>query len=407
MGTAYRNIAVKLQYICEASKRVPRRDFVFRRRWKQHFATLLVNPWSLVERRGQRKLSFEKAPLSYLCSRKSGVFGLLAGQFQKNHPICGCATFFAVALSPCPVLSFMLQGGMHPPMFLALQIVRRSAREDDLSTTSLPKCTNSREQQFHKLLQFVRDRTGRVKVVKAGQVRATAWLRLFQLASKAEHLEAISEMFPRWRESGSSFSSLDVEMFVRRCEELDCPLLALKVFGDHPKYGLPLSSFPAARTLLHSLYRTYPLENVIAAVSLFGVNNLSPVTNDPASCAMFYAACLRSKNKHASLLGRDVRIALQTLLNETTPYPEPKEKNLRARYSVKPDIWLLEALRDIKKTKKDQGRGASWITEWLARGEGRLLPMLAERRYRARHGNHGPDALSAPTTSGVRQALHA
>lgn len=254
-------------------------------------------------------------------------------------------------------------------------------------------------------------------------------MRLFQLASKAEHLEGVAETFPQWRESGKSFTPLDTEMFVRafvvqcsyrfvdthpvslphtigRCEELDCPLLALKVFGDHPKYGLALSSFPAARTLLHSLYQKYPLENMIAAVSLFGMNNLSPVTNDPASCAMLYAACIRSKNKHASLLGRDIRMALLKLLGDTTPYPEPKEKFLRARYSVKPDLWLLEALRDIKKTKRDQDRGSWWITEWIAGGEGRVLPPLAERRYQARGGKHLSEE-STPATESAAQQLHA
>jgi hypothetical protein len=192
-----------------------------------------------------------------------------------------------------------------------------------------------------------------------------------------------------------------------RCEELDCPMLALKVFGDHPKYGLALSSFPAARTLLHSLYQKYPLENVITAVSLLGLNNLSPVTKDPASCAMLYAACLRSKNKHASLLGRDIRMALRQLLIDTQSYPEPKEKLLRARHSVKPDLWLLEALRDIKKTKSDQGRGSWWITEWIARGEGRVLPPLAERRYQTRGGKHVRHELATPVTRSVPQQLYA
>ncbi|KAH0835049.1 hypothetical protein J3R83DRAFT_10787 [Lanmaoa asiatica] len=297
------------------------------------------------------------------------------------------------------------------------QSTRRASEDGDLLdepvsqitsqkyTKSLPKFSNSRERKFQELLQFVRDRTGRVKVVKSGQVRATAWLRLFQLASKAEHLEAVAEAFPRWRESGKSFNPLDTEMFIRRCGELDCPLLALKVFGDHPKYGLALSSFPAARTLLHSLYQNYPLENTITAVSLFGMNNLPPVTNDPASCAMLYAACLRSKNKHASLLGRDIRMALRKLLSDTTPYSEPKENKLRARYSVKPDLWLLEALRDIKKTKRDQGRGSWWITEWIAGGEGRVLPPLAERRHHAR-GEKRWQGESTPASSAPQQ-LHA
>lgn len=191
-----------------------------------------------------------------------------------------------------------------------------------------------------------------------------------------------------------------------RCKELDCPLLALRVFGDHPKYGLALSSFPAARTLIHSLYRKHPLENTIAAVSLLGMNNLAPVTSDPASCAMLYAACLRSKNEHASLLGRDIRVALQKLLSDTKPYTEPKERHLRARYSIKPDLWLLEALGAIKQIKKDQGRGSSWITEWIARGEGRVVPPLSERRHQARSAKHLQRA-AMPTTGQPLQQVHA
>jgi hypothetical protein len=242
---------------------------------------------------------------------------------------------------------------------------------------------NSREGKFHELLQFVSDRTGRVKVAKAGQVRSTAWLRLFQLAAKAEHLESVAEAFPGWRESGKSFSSLDAEMFIRRCEELEYPLLALKVFGDHPKYGFDLTSLPGARNLLHSVYQKSSVENAVAAAALFGVYKLPPVTSDAACCAMLYAACLRSKNKNAGYLGKDLRLHLQTLLEKTEPFAQPKERIVRARYSSKPDLWLLEALGDIKKTRKERGRGASWITEWVCKGEGRKLPPLSERRHQA------------------------
>lgn len=229
--------------------------------------------------------------------------------------------------------------------------------------------------------------------------------RVGKIVHPAGHRDVRSYVYPP---SLYRFVGILTALYISgRCEELDCPLLALKVFGDHPKYGLALSSFPAARTLLHSLYQKHPLENVIAAVSLFGLNNLSPVTKDPASCAMLYAACLRSKNKHASLLGRDIRIALQQLLKDTEAYSEPKEKILRARHSVKPDLWLLEALRDIKKTKSDQGRGSWWITEWIAGGEGRVLPPLSERRYQARGGKPMPEELVTAASRSAAQQLYA
>ncbi|KIJ08936.1 hypothetical protein PAXINDRAFT_102401 [Paxillus involutus ATCC 200175] len=267
----------------------------------------------------------------------------------------------------------------------------------------ISKNSNPRERKLIELLQFVSDRTGRVKVVQAGQVRSSVWLRLFQLATKAEHLESIAEIFPKWRESGKSFNALEAEMFVRRCEELECPLLALKVFGDHPKYGFGLTSFSAARNLLHSLYEKYPVENTVAAASLFGVYKLPPVTSDPACSAMLYAACIRSKKKKAGLLGRDLRLPLKELLEKTKPFAEPKGSIVRTLYSTKPDIWLLEALRDIKETKREQGRGTWWITEWICKGEGRELPPLLERRYQAKFWTGPPrpveDARPIPASA--------
>lgn len=99
-------------------------------------------------------------------------------------------------------------------------------------------------------------------------------------------------------------------------------------------------------------------------------------------------------------------MALQKLLRDIAPYPEPKDKKLRARYSVKPDLWLLEALRDIKKTKRDQGRGSWWITEWIARGEGHELPPLPERRYQARGGKFFQEELTSATRNAAQQ-VHA
>ena len=113
------------------------------------------------------------------------------------------------------------------------------------STKPLPKYSSARERKFHELLQFVHDRTGRVKIVKSGQVRATAWLRLFQLASKAEHLEAVAEVFPRWRESGESSTPLDTEMFVRTCLSPDA-----RIFRRHTHR---LSLLPAPQAAAKSL----------------------------------------------------------------------------------------------------------------------------------------------------------
>ncbi|KAH7882864.1 hypothetical protein F5I97DRAFT_1977338 [Phlebopus sp. FC_14] len=223
-----------------------------------------------------------------------------------------------------------------------------------------------RERDFRKLLKFVADRTGSNKVVKAGQVSPTAWLRLFQLAQKPEHLETVVEVFPQWKRSGKNFSLLHGEMFVRRCGELNCPLLALQVFGDRPKHSLDLS-FRAAQDLLHSLYEKYPLEDTVTTASLFGVYALPPITGDLCSCAMLYAACMQSDKKSAQVLANALRPHLIQAMLNTKPL-DSRENLMGSRHSVKPYLWLLRALKRIKKLHKEKGMGSSWIApEWLGR----------------------------------------
>ena len=77
-----------------------------------------------------------------------------------------------------------------------------------------------REQQFYELVEYVTERTGRKRAVKAGQVRQTAWLRLFQLANSQEQLEMVAELFPRWRDSGKEFRPIHAEAFVRESSVL-------------------------------------------------------------------------------------------------------------------------------------------------------------------------------------------
>lgn len=84
-----------------------------------------------------------------------------------------------------------------------------------MSKTNPPTRTSRRGRQFHQLFQFVTDHTGRKPVRKQAQVRQSAWLRLFQLASKPEQLELVTEAFPRWRDSGKVFKPIHAEMFAR------------------------------------------------------------------------------------------------------------------------------------------------------------------------------------------------
>ncbi|KAI6132401.1 hypothetical protein EDD16DRAFT_1532477 [Pisolithus croceorrhizus] len=222
-----------------------------------------------------------------------------------------------------------------------------------------------RERQFSDLVQFVADRTGRKPVNTKGQVRQSAWLRLFQLAWKPEHLELVSEMFPRWRDTGKSFRPVHAEMFARRCEELKCPLLALKVFGDHSKYGFGLNSLPAGRQLIHSLYGKYPLEKTMTAASLYGLYGLPAVGNDFVSCAMLYAACVRSRDPHAQVVAESLKHQLTKQTAQAEEVKEPKDRILRAQHNMKPTLWLAQAIRQIKTAHGEQGLpSTSFLGMW-------------------------------------------
>ncbi|KAI6017140.1 hypothetical protein EDC04DRAFT_2576883 [Pisolithus marmoratus] len=224
-----------------------------------------------------------------------------------------------------------------------------------------------RKRQFNDLVQFVTDRTGRKRVNTRGQVRQSAWLRLFQLAWKQEQLELVSEMFPRWRDTGKSFRPVHAEMFARRCEELKCPLLALKVFGDHTKYGFGLNSLPAGRQLLHSLYRKFPLETTMTAASLFGIYGLPAVGSDFTSCAMLYAACVRSRDPHAQVVANNLKAQLTKQIVQTEEVKEPKDRLLRAQHHIKPTLWLAQAIRQIKTAHREQGLpSTSFLGLWNA-----------------------------------------
>lgn len=271
-----------------------------------------------------------------------------------------------------------------------LTAVARQTRDDDLFSSATPSGTPvsetsksttvkaksqdaaaRREQQFYELVEYVTDRTGRKRTIKAGQVRQTAWLRLFQLASSSEQLEMVAELFPRWRDSGKEFRSIHAEAFVRRCEELKCPTLALKVFGDHSKYGLGLSSLFAARHMLHSVYNKRPLSDSMTVAALFGVYNLPPVSSDLAACSMLYAACLKDNSANARVVGKALYEELQKQAHDKPPVKAPQESVIRARYAEKPNIWLLDALKTIEKVHKKTGKEWRWIRYWTTEREWR------------------------------------
>lgn len=79
-----------------------------------------------------------------------------------------------------------------------------------------------------------------------------------------------------------------------RCQELQCPDLALKVFGSYPVYNTKLT-LPAARWLLHSLYLKHSFADVLLAANMYPAYNLPPINDDLVSASLITAACYKHK----------------------------------------------------------------------------------------------------------------
>ncbi|KAH7905277.1 hypothetical protein BJ138DRAFT_1072891 [Hygrophoropsis aurantiaca] len=242
-----------------------------------------------------------------------------------------------------------------------------------LGTTIDGQGTEKREARFYNLVEYITERTGRKRAIKAGQVRQSAWLQLFQLSSTPQQLELVSDLFPRWRDSGKQFQPEHAEAFVRRCEELKCPPLALKVFGDHPKYGFRLASFFAAQHLLHSLHYKYPLQDTMAAAALFGVYKHPPVSSNKTTCSMLLAACLKHDSPNARTVSKALIPELQAAITDAERVQIPQERHVRAQYAEKPKIWLIASLRRIERKLRAKKQDVSWLKDYLEDKYGRAF----------------------------------
>jgi len=159
-------------------------------------------------------------------------------------------------------------------------------------------------------------------------------------------------------------------MLTGRCEQLKCPKLALKVFGDYSSYSVQLN-LPAARQLLHSLHAEHSLSDVMTAASLFPVYNLPSVSEDLVCCALVVDACMRDGSVEALQVGDALLGSLQNLVGKgsgnatfaVSPHPREKAKD-------KPRVWVIRALEKIdrKQSKRPEGR-LPWLEEWRRRNK--------------------------------------
>jgi len=75
----------------------------------------------------------------------------------------------------------------------------------------------TRATRFDELYSFVKDHIGRKPVANdALQVRNSAWMHLFGLATQPAQLERVTELFFKWRESERNFDDKQVQAFIRK-----------------------------------------------------------------------------------------------------------------------------------------------------------------------------------------------
>jgi hypothetical protein len=155
-----------------------------------------------------------------------------------------------------------------------------------------------------------------------------------------------------------------------RCDELECPDLALDVFGNHSKYGFPLASVAVARQLMHSLHLKHPLASSVTLMALYPAYNLPPISTDLVSSTMLATACLSQESKQSKVLMDVLLPSIKHLLKSTPPTPPSKP----IRHSEDRErFWLARTLAKIEEALQKQGRDYQWLHEWRERS-GHLAP---------------------------------
>lgn len=201
-----------------------------------------------------------------------------------------------------------------------------------------------------------------------------------------------------------------------RCEELDCAPLALAVFSDHPKYGVPLSRL-AGLQLMHALHLTHPLASTITAAALIKAAGFPGPEADLPACAMLVSASLEAlkptspsavavttegtttdaeaitpaisspetlSNSQIARLLQSLLPALKLLANKTPaalyrpPPPGSPEHYIRARFSEKPKLWLSKSLARIQSQLGRPEVQALRLKEQTMWVEGAVTKFVAE-----------------------------
>lgn len=221
------------------------------------------------------------------------------------------------------------------------------------STSDAMPASARRQAKFDELLAFMKPRLGKTSK-KLPLIRTSAWSDLFSLATTKEQMEAVVELMPQWQAAGRVFRDSNSELFIRRCEQLDCPQLALTVFGNYAKYNMPLT-LTGANQLLHSLHLDHPIETLVTAAALYPVYGLPPAGTVLTSASLLAAAYVRVHEqkdaaRKAQLEARNTLLELRTGL-EALIAKHGSLKKIRKRMDSRnrESAWTLWSLDKVDK----------------------------------------------------------
>ncbi|KAG6884139.1 hypothetical protein C0993_000999 [Termitomyces sp. T159_Od127] len=214
-----------------------------------------------------------------------------------------------------------------------------------------------RAARFNQIVSFVTPRLGRKPTLKMPIVRNAAWQHLVQLAKTEQQLETVVGLLPGWAEAGRKLDDTFSELFVRRCEELNCPLLAVKVYGDFAKYNVRLT-LPGARQLLHSLHQKHSIESVMTVASLYDAHCLPSISGDLVSASLVASACFQHNNEYSLSVAKALVPQIKGLLGRTQLKPaegiQKPSPPAPAAFSERPSLWLKWTLKRIDKALYQQ-----------------------------------------------------
>ncbi|KAI0718277.1 hypothetical protein C8T65DRAFT_605235 [Cerioporus squamosus] len=217
--------------------------------------------------------------------------------------------------------------------------------------------------RFEDLYQFLHAYL--VEKTEARVPRDSIWEHLFDVSDTPERLERAIELLPKWRDAKRPIKSKTDEHLARRVQKLRCPQLALKVFGDRPKYGLDLT-LPAARIILQSLLVLGTPQEVLTFTSLFSVYGLPPVSSDLLCTAFLLRALFQHASDESLTVARSLVPSLQTLLASKNPAYMSMTIPSTHMDEKREKIWLANTLHKLQEDLTSHGIEHAWLDEWMA-----------------------------------------